>query len=136
MSTETHVTVSETGEGLYTQEIRAGNHVYAADEPSNLGGLDKGPAPYDFLLSALGACTVMTLRMYAAQKKWDVRKVSVFLTHRKEEQAGKRVDIITREISLEGTLDDTQRQRLLEIANKCPVHRTLETPPHILSTLV
>lgn len=123
---ETVVTVSETKEGLYTQKVEAGHHVFAADEPADLGGLDKGPAPYDFLLTALGACTSMTLRMYANQKKWDLQRVSVRLAHRKETSAdGKKTDVITREIAVEGALDEEQRARLLEIADKCPVHRTL-----------
>jgi putative redox protein len=129
----TTVTVTETGEGIYTQEVRASNHVFTADEPPLYeGGLDKGPAPYDLLLASLGACTSMTIRMYANQKKWPVEKISVALTHHKDED---KKDIITRAISVTGALDETQRQRLLEIANKCPVHRTLENKPEVISTL-
>ncbi len=135
---QTVVTVTETGEGLYTQAVSAGAHRLVADEPADLGGLDKGPAPYDFLLAALGACTSMTLRMYANQKKWDLQKVTVRLTHHKETDAeGKRTDIITRDIGVTGALDETQRARLLEIANKCPVHRTLvENRPQVISALM
>lgn len=136
MDHTTTVHVAETGDGLYTQTVTTTSHTLVADEPESMGGLDRGPAPYDFLLTALGACTSMTLRMYANQKKWDLKKVSVKLTHHKEDGAdGKKVDHIERHITVEGNLDETQRQRLLEIANKCPVHRTLENHPVISSRL-
>lgn len=127
----TTVVVGEAGEGLYMQKVDAAGHALVADEPTDIGGDDKGPAPYGFLLSALGACTSMTLRMYANQKKWEVTKISVTLTHKKEAD---RKDVVTREITLEGNLDEAQRQRLLEIANKCPVHRTLMEEPRPLIT--
>lgn len=132
----TEVIVGETGEGSYTQSVTAGNHTLTADEPLDKGGLDKGPNPFEFLLGALGACTTMTIRMYADRKNWPVEKVSVRLTHNKIEELGNGlVDIITRDITLEGKLDDEQRQRLLEIANKCPVHRLLENQPRLLTRL-
>ncbi len=132
---KTIVTVEENGKGLYTQSIKASNHALIADEPADIGGLDQGPAPYDLLLSALGACTSMTLRMYANQKKWDLKRVAVKLTHEKALDAeNKKYDVITREITVEGALDDAQRQRLLEIANKCPVHRTLTELPRPVVT--
>lgn len=132
----THVRVRENGSGVFTQDIVAGAHHFTADEPRDVGGDDAGPAPYDLLLSALGACTVMTLRMYARHKKWDVENIAVALTHRKDAgQDGQKRDILTREISLTGNLDAEQKQRLLEIANKCPVHRTLENSPEINSFL-
>lgn len=124
------VTVEETGTGLYTQSITAGRHHLGADEPEVNGGDDAGPAPYQLLLSALGACTSITVRMYAQHKKWDVKRIAVKLTHEKQIGPGNvKVDAITREITLEGNLDDAQRQRLLEIANKCPVHKTLTEEP-------
>ena len=131
------VTVAETGEGTYTQQVTLGAHTITTDEPADIGGLDKGPNPYDMLLGALGSCTSMTLRMYANQKKWPLDKVTVTLTHHKEAGAdGRKRDVITRDIKLEGALDAAQRQRLLEIANKCPIHRTLENKPDIISQLV
>ena len=137
MSDKRTVTVRETGEGTYTQEFKSGAHVITTDEPAEMGGLDKGPNPYDLLLGALGSCTSMTLRMYANQKGWPLERVTVELTHHKEAGAdGKKRDIITRDIKLEGALDAAQRARLLEIANKCPIHRTLESAPEIISRLV
>ncbi|CAN5650936.1 hypothetical protein BH24ACT20_BH24ACT20_13350 [soil metagenome] len=121
-----------TGGGFYT-EITAGKHTLVADEPSGVGGTDAGPTPYDYLLGALGSCTAMTLRMYADRKEWPLDSVTVRLSHGKiyaddcancETETGK-IDRIEREIELEGDLDDAQREKLLEIADKCPVHRTL-----------
>lgn len=132
----TEVTVAETGEGSYTQSVTAGSHTLTADEPLDKGGLDKGPNPFEFLLGALGACTTMTIRMYADRKGWPVEKVSVRLTHNKVEEMGNAVvDVITRDITLEGNLDTEQRQRLLEIAAKCPVHKLLENQPRLLTRL-
>jgi putative redox protein len=131
------VTVRETGAGTYTQEVKSGAHTLTTDEPVDVGGLDSGPNPYDMLLASLGSCTSMTVRMYANQKKWPLDRVTVKLTHRKEtDPDGKKRDVITRDIMLEGALDEPQRQRLLEIANKCPIHRTLENKPEIISQLV
>jgi uncharacterized OsmC-like protein/fermentation-respiration switch protein FrsA (DUF1100 family) len=129
------VRVAEAGEGRFAQLVQAGRHRLRADEPIAVGGEDSGPGPYDLLLAALGACTSMTVRMYAEQKKWPLRRVSVELKHDKvhatdcaecETREG-RIDRIERVLTLEGELDDAQRQRLLEIANKCPVHRTLHS---------
>ncbi|MCK4946151.1 MAG: OsmC family protein [Alphaproteobacteria bacterium] len=132
------VTIEETDHGLYTQNVKAGHHSMIIDEPENKGGLDQGPAPYDLLLAALGSCTSMTLRMYANRKKWNVRKITIKLTNIKEKTSDQKIiDIITRDIAIEGDLNDTQRKDLLKIADKCPVHRTLtETPrPNIISRL-
>lgn len=122
-----------TGREPYYTEIAAGNHALVADEPESVGGSDLGPTPYDLLVSGLGACTSMTLRMYADRKEWPLDEVQVHLDHQKihaddcqncETESGK-VDYIERGVELEGDLTDEQRERLLEIADKCPVHRTL-----------
>ncbi len=127
------VTVMETGEGRFTQNITAGAHHLRADEPASVGGNDSGFTPYDLLLAGLGACTSMTLRMYAEQKKWPLQRVTVKLRHEKihaqdcsecETRDGK-IDRIEREIDIAGDLNTEQRARLMEIADKCPVHRTL-----------
>lgn len=117
----------------FAQEIQAGRHRLHADEPLSAGGTDTGPSPYELLLAALGACTSMTVAMYARRKAWPLEDVTVHLRHSKihatdcaecETQAG-MLDRIERDIHFAGSLTDAQRSRLLEIANKCPVHRTL-----------
>ena len=137
------VIVSETGEGKFTQAIAAGAHALRADEPESVGGLDSGPGPYDLLLAALGACTSMTVRLYAEHKKLPLERVTVRLKHDKvyaadcedcETKDGK-IDRIDRVLELEGALDDAQRAKLLEIADKCPVHRTLHSEVSVKTTL-
>lgn len=135
-------TVTHTGTG-YTTDIITGNHRLTADEPASVGGNDFGPTPYDLLNAALGACTGMTLRMYADRKKWDLKGVKVHLDHNKIyakdcadcETSDGKVDEISRVIELEGNLDEAQRKRLMEIADKCPVHRTLHNEVKIRSQL-
>lgn len=123
-----------TGRGGYRTEVRAGAHGVMVDEPIALGGTDTGPTPYDHLLAALGACTGITLRMYADRKEWPLEEVEVRLRHdrvhardgeRCAEGGEARVDRIRRTLVLRGPLDEAQRARLLEIADRCPVHRTL-----------
>ncbi|MCG8590302.1 MAG: bifunctional alpha/beta hydrolase/OsmC family protein [Proteobacteria bacterium] len=132
---EGEVVVEETGEGRFHQSVAVGRHRLVADEPATVGGTDRGPAPYDFLLAGLGACTSMTLRLYAERKGWPLERVSVRLRHSKihatdceacETQSG-RLDRIDRAIALEGPLSVEQKERLLEMADRCPVHRTLES---------
>jgi putative redox protein len=125
------------------QVIEIGHHRLRADEPVDLGGADSGPAPYELLLAALGACTSMTLTLYAGRKGWPLAGVTVRLRHSKihaadcaecETREGK-IDRIERDIVLDGPLTDGQRTRLLEIANKCPVHRTLVSEIEIQTRL-
>jgi putative redox protein len=132
------VEVRETGLGRYQAMVKAGPHRLLADEPVSVGGLASGPSPYDYLSAALGACTVMTLRMYAERKGLALERVGVSIGHGNvhaadcadcsEELKAKngKIDRFERIISLEGDLDAETRKRLLEIADKCPVHRTLE----------
>ena len=129
------VVVQEAGEGKFAQHVAAGPHQLRADEPLSVGGEDSGPGPYDLVMAGLGACTSMTLRLYAEHKGWPLERVTVTLSHDKihaedcadcETKSG-RLDRIDRRLLVEGALDDEQRARLLEIADKCPVHRTLES---------
>ena len=119
------VVVQENGRGRYQQDVLAGQHHLLAGEPASMGGDDAGPAPFDFILAALGSCTSITLRMYAERKGLELTQISVELAHNKAESEGRTVDRITRVIPLEGNLTEAERSRLLEIAQKCPVHRTL-----------
>lgn len=135
--------VVETGAEGFRTEILANGHALVADEPLSVGGTDTGPTPYDLLVAGLGACTSMTLRMYADRKSWPLDSVVVRLRHQKIhaedctqcEDNNARIDHIDREIEVTGPLDDEQRQRLLSIAERCPVHRTLESEIRIQSTL-
>jgi putative redox protein len=131
---EGSVVVAESGSGPYGQAITAGHHRLTADEPAPTGA-DTGPTPYDLLLAGLGACTSMTIRMYAERKRWPLERVTVTLRHSRihaDDCAGCQthtglLDRIERVIRLDGDLGDEQRTRLLEIADKCPVHRTLRS---------
>lgn len=134
------VVVAETGEGKFSQWVSlGGRHVMRADEPKEVGGDETGGTPYDFLLAGLGACTSMTMRMYAAHKGLSLDRVSVTLTHAKDyasdcetcEDKGAKIDQIARAIKIEGDLSDAERKRLLEIADKCPVHKTLHSEVRI-----
>lgn len=128
------VEVSETGAGKFQLSVRTAGGRFIADEPQGAGGLGSGPTPYDLLGAALGACTVMTLRLYADRKGWPLRQSLVRVLHRSDGLNSK--DRFAREIVLEGELSAEQRQRLLEIANRCPVHQTLERGSEIVSVLV
>jgi len=131
--------VRETRRGKFQQEVILGRHRLTADEPVDAGGLNSGPGPYDLLLAALGACTAMTVRLYADLKQIPLRRTQVRLHHEKihakdcaecETKEGK-IDRIERVITFEGELSAEQRAKLLEIADKCPVHRTLESEVNI-----
>ena len=130
--------------GFLKQEITAGNHRLVADEPKEAGGSDEGPDPYSLLLAALGACTSMTLQLYARRKGWPLEKVEVKLSHSRihaedcAECATTQgyITRIERRIALAGPLSDEQKTRLLEIAQHCPVHKTLTTEMSIKDYLV
>ena len=130
MSQPAEVTV-RTGQGL-VQEISVGRHALRADLPASLGGADSGPAPHELLLSAYGACTAMTVTMYARRKQWPLTGIEVKLRLTAATQPG-GPERIERDIELRGDLDPEQRQRLREVADKCPVHKTLTIKPEIVT---
>lgn len=135
------VVVRETRQGKFQQQVSVGPHRLIADEPASVGGQDTGPNPYDLVLSGLGACTAMTMRMYADRKSLPLDRVTVTLRHSKIhaedceacETATGLLDRIERIIAIEGELDPEQRARLMEIADKCPVHKTLTSEIHIVT---
>ncbi|GAB3151664.1 OsmC family protein [Amycolatopsis stemonae] len=129
------VVVTATGDGTYTQQVTTATHELLVDEPVAVGGADTGPNPYELLLASLGSCTAITLRMYANRKEIPLTRATIRLRHDRihaedcakcETERG-MLSRITREIELEGDLDDDQRARLMLIADKCPVHRTLSS---------
>ncbi len=138
-----HQVVARIGSDGFTTEISLGSHSLIADEPASVGGSNLGPSPYDLLLSSLGACTVMTLRMYADRKQWPLEEVVVHLNHEKDyakdcedcEKSSAKIDHIDRVIELSGDLDEKQRARLLDIADKCPVHKTLHSDVVVRTSL-
>jgi uncharacterized OsmC-like protein len=144
------VVVQSLPDHRYALLINDGRHAFVSDEPHSVDGDDLGPNPYELLLAALGSCTAMTLLMYARRKEWPLYEVSVHLSHDRvfakdcaacseEEVAaagnGGKIEVVKRDISLRGDLSDEQVQRLLEIADRCPVHRTLQSPPKIVSSV-
>ncbi len=141
------VVVAETGHGKFQATVSAGRHDLLSDEPERVGGLDTGPSPYEYLSAALGACTTMTLRMYADRKGIDLGRISVAVDHAKvhvddcedcaaeKAGAGGRIDRFERRIGIAGKIDPALRDKLLEIAGKCPVHRTLEQGAAVVTRL-
>ena len=136
------VIVASTGAGPFEQIMLDGRHTLQADEPVSAGGGDGGPGPYELLLMALGSCTSMTINLYAARKKWPVEQVVVRLQHSRVhtedcvdcESPKSMIDRIDKSVELIGSLDEAQRARLLQIADQCPVHRTLTSKIDIRTT--
>ncbi len=144
MSTDRQIVACLGAEEKFTTRIKAGIHQLTADEPVSFGGSDFGASPYQLVAAGLAACTAMTLRLYADRKKWDLREVFVHVSHEKShsedcsncDQATSKIDKFTRELELVGDLDAEQKERLLEIADKCPVQRTLEDSAVISTKLL
>lgn len=146
-SVHENMLVTETGLGKFQNTIKVGQHTLMGDEPISVGGLDSGPSPYDYLASALGTCTSMTIRMYADFKKLDIGKISVEVSHQKihakdcaecddnEKASSAKIDIFERKIKVEGLQDKALADKVLEIADKCPVHKTLEAGARIKTSL-
>lgn len=143
LKSDHQVVASLDGDDGFTTEMKVGNHYLTADEPRNYGGQDFGPSPYELLSASLSACTAMTLQMYARRKEWPLENVEVHTSYGKEhaldgaeclEDPEARIDTFRREIILNGPLGADQRRRLLEIASRCPVHRSLSSPTQILDT--
>jgi putative redox protein len=133
----------DTGE-QFTTHLKLGDHYFIADEPTGFGGNNFGPSPYQYLSAGLAACTAMTIQMYARRKKWEVLNVTVHINHNKDyaldcencENESAKIDTFNREIKLEGSLSDEQKKRLLEIADRCPVHKTLHSKTQVITRLI
>lgn len=128
------VWVRETRAGLYQVDVEAAGLHFLADEPRALGGLGSGPNPYDLLCAALGTCTVMTLRFYARRKAWPVDRIAARVSHTRAHLEAR--DAFTRQVTVTGELSDEQRAKLAEIANRCPVHLTLERGADVITRFV
>lgn len=121
------VTVTERPGGKYTLDVENGRHKLYADEPLSYGSADLGPSPFEYLCASLGSCTAITLRMYAGRKDWDIENISVTVTHSIRKLAnGDTKHVFARVLNVTGELEEAARNRLVEIANKCPVHKMLE----------
>jgi putative redox protein len=127
------VLVSETRLGKLQMVVRSSRYALLADEPRSVGGMGSGPDPYGMLAAALGSCTAMTIRLYADRQGWPLERVQVQVDHRRASLEAR--DLFERAIYLEGPLDETQRTRLLEIAERCPVHKTLDRGSDIKTAL-
>lgn len=127
------VVVAETGAGRLQVEARTASGAFLIDEPVSVGGLGSGPNPYDLMSAALGACTAMTLRLYATRKGWPLTRVEVGVRHHRASLEAR--DLFERTIRVEGPLDEAQKTQLLQIAGRCPVHRTLDRGADVQTTL-
>ena len=127
--------VAENRKGPFGQSVKVGGHELRADEPEEIGGLGEGLDPYEFLIAGLGACTSMTVRMYAKRKGWALDHIEVTVRHVERMTDGAAQDVFARELRLDGDLSEEERQRLYEIAGRCPVARTLAKGVTITSTL-
>lgn len=144
VSSEKEVAASLDGDDKFTTYLKLGSHYLIADEPESFGGKDFGPSPYQYLSAALATCTAMTIQMYARRKKWDILNVTVHINYDKDhaidcencEEDSAKIDTFNREISFEGDLSAEQKKRLLEIADKCPVHRTLHSETQVITKLL
>ena len=138
------VTASLDQEQIFTTEMKVGDHYLTADEPESYGGNNFGPSPYELVSAGLAACTAMTIQMYARRKKWDVQNVEVHISYDKQhaidcencEADTAKIDTFTREIKFTGDLDEKQINRILQIADKCPVHKTLHSETQIITKLI
>lgn len=133
MSTALITAVTELDHSKYKTKVYAGGHLIYADEPADLGGTDEGMTPGALLLASLGSCTAITMRMYADRKEWPLEGITINLAIIKEEEMSKETNI-SRKIELKGALTDEQRQRLMLIADKCPIHKILLNPISIVTT--
>ncbi len=144
LESDAHVVASLDQESKFTTQMRAGKHYFTADEPVDFGGNDFGPTPYDLLSSGLASCTVMTIQMYARRKKWDVENVECHVTYDKQhatdcedcKNESSKIDTFTRHLRFNSPLEDQQIKKLLEIADKCPVHRTLKSQSQVITKLL
>jgi len=127
------ITVDETKNGPFQLKVRAGSATFIVDEPLGVGGLGSGPNPYDLLSAALGACSVMTVRLYATRKKWPLDRVRVKVTHHRSGLDS--AETFYRELQFAGRLSAEQEQKLLEIASHCPVHKTIERGSTVVTSL-
>ncbi|MFT7429494.1 MAG: putative OsmC-like protein/alpha/beta superfamily hydrolase [Nonlabens sp.] len=142
--TENQVAASLDRDAGFTTQMAAGRHYFTADEPESAGGNDFGPTPYELLSSGLAACTVMTIQMYAKRKQWNIKNIECHVNYDKQhaldcencELETAKIDTFTREIKLTGDLNEKQIQRILQIADKCPVHKTLHSKTHVLTKLI